>query len=147
MMLRKRQTPESRAKAKARKDKLPPGIDSELELEYLKILEDWKYCGHIVDFRLKPGSIRLAKGCYYEPDFLVVQNDMTIEYHEVKGPTAFAVKSITKIKVAAAVMPWFGFILVNGRKEKVTINGKPKRKTVFKAVEIGGDKAQKDVEE
>ena len=125
------------AKAKARKAKFPAGIDSTYELEYLRILEDLRYCGHIADFRLKPGSIRLAKGCHYEPDFLVVQNDGTLEYHEVKGPTRFAAKSITKIKVASALLPWFGFVLVTGKSAKAKgLDGKTRRSIAFTPTEI-----------
>lgn len=107
------------AKARARpQPELPKGIDSKYEARYLKILEDKKYLGHIRSFYLKPGSFRLGIGCHYEPDFLVIAQDGTVEYHEVKGRTRFAAKSMTKIKAAAHQYPDLKFILCYGKPVK-----------------------------
>lgn len=122
-----------RAKGKTKKKRLPPGIDSSYELAYLRILEDRKYLGHIADFVLKPGSLRLGKGCHYEPDFLVILADGSVEYHEVKGPSRFAEKSLVKVKVAAARFPWFPFLLQMGR----SVKHEGKRRIVFETSQIG----------
>lgn len=106
-------------KAKAKqKPSLPTGIDSKYELEYLRILEDRKYMGHIHDFALKPGSWRIGDNSHYQPDFLVIAADGTVEYHEVKGRTRYAKASLTKIKAAARLYPWITFCLIYGNVEK-----------------------------
>ena len=105
-------------KAKAKQQALPKGIDSRYEARYLKVLEDKKYLGHVRSFYLKPGSFRLGSGCHYEPDFLVISADGTVEYHEVKGATRFAAKSMTKIKAAAHQYPDLRFVLCFGKPVK-----------------------------
>lgn len=108
-----------RKKAVAKpKRELPKGIDSKYEARYLKILEDRKYLGQIRSFYLKPGSFRLGIGCHYEPDFLVIAQDGTVEYHEVKGRTRFAAASMTKIKAAAYQYPDLRFVLCYGKPVK-----------------------------
>ena len=111
-----------KAKAKA-KPVMPPGIDSRYELAYLQLLQDQKYHGLIDDYYLKPGSLRLGNSCHYEPDFMVIGIDGGIEFHEVKGSTRFAQKSLVKIKVAASKFPHFTFKLCWGNPKK-TVDGK-----------------------
>lgn len=109
--------PCKRAKAKPR-PVLPKGIDSKYELEYLYILRKLEYEGKIQAYYLKPGSLRLGTGSHYEPDFLVIAADGTVEYHEVKGQTRFAAKSMTKIKAAAHAYQCFRFLLCMGEPVK-----------------------------
>ena len=49
-------------------------------------------------------SLRLAKGCWYRPDFLVMLADFTLEVHEVKGH--WEDDALVKIKTAAAMYPY-----------------------------------------
>jgi len=121
--------PPKRAKgAKARpKPTLPKGIDSTYELAYLKRLEDKKQAGTIRGYYVKPGSLRLGTGCHYEPDFMVITEDGTLEYHEVKGPTRFAAKSLTKLKAAAHLYQDLIFQLCMG---KTVLNPETGKKTL-----------------
>lgn len=106
-------------KAKAKpKPELPKGIDSKYELDYLYVLREREYKGEIQSYYLKPGSLRLGTGSHYEPDFLVIAADGTVEYHEVKGRTRFATKSLTKIKAAAHAYQCFRFLLCMGEPVK-----------------------------
>lgn len=118
--------PPKRAKgAKAKpKPTLPKGIDSTYELAYLKFLEEKKQAGTIRAYYVKPGSLRLGTGCHYEPDFMVVTEDGTLEYHEVKGPTRFAAKSLTKLKAAAHIYQDIVFQLCMGQNVIIPETGK-----------------------
>ena len=122
-----------RAKAKP-KPSLPKGIDSRYELEYLRILERQKSSNEIHDFYLKPGSLRMGTGTHYEPDFMVIANDGTIEYHEIKGHTRFAAKGISKLKSAAYIYPCFRFMLCMGESVKIE-GGKPIVRFAMKEIE------------
>jgi hypothetical protein len=123
------------AKAKARpKPELPKGIDSTYELAYLKSLETQKQAGTIRAYYVKPGSLRLGTGCHYEPDFMVVTEDGTLEYHEVKGPTRFAAKSLTKLKAAAHIYQDIVFKLCMGKSLISQSTGK--KLLAFEPVEV-----------
>lgn len=113
----------SKATAKPKKA-FPKGIDSSYELHYLEILQQKKHKGEIQDFHLKPGSLRLGANCHYEPDFLVISADGVVEFHEVKGNTRFAQKSLVKVKVAAHQFPWFTFKLCWGVPSKDVLGKK-----------------------
>lgn len=54
--------------------------------------------------------LRLAKGAYYTPDFLVVKADGSIELHETKGFMREAAR--VRIRTAAELYPEFLFVLV-----------------------------------
>ena len=128
--------PPKRAKgAKAKpKPTLPKGIDSTYELAYLKFLEEKKQAGSIRAYYVKPGSLRLGTGCHYEPDFMVVTEDGTLEYHEVKGPTRFAAKSLTKLKAAAHIYQDIVFKLCMGKSLISQSTGK--KSLTFDPVEV-----------
>lgn len=90
----------------------PPGIDSTAEQQYLERLENQKRLGQIRNFYLKPGTFRTGNGTSYAPDFMVIQNDGTLEYHEVKGKHRFAQKGISKLRMVAHLFPDIQFVLV-----------------------------------
>lgn len=77
------------------------------ERRYAGHLQTLKMEGSIKDYLHEPFNIRLAKGTYYKPDFLVVNAKGEIEVHEVKGFWRDDAK--VKIKVAAERVPWFRF--------------------------------------
>jgi hypothetical protein len=76
-----------------------------------------KLSGEIIDFGFERIKFRLADLTYYTPDFDVQMADGTIELHEVKAATSKGVVLVeddakVKIKVAAALFPQFGFVMV-----------------------------------
>ncbi len=62
-----------------------PGHQNNTERAYANHLELRLRAGEILQFLFEPIKVRLADKTFYEPDFLVVKNDLTIEIHEVKG--------------------------------------------------------------
>jgi len=124
-----------RTKAKIKPaQKLPKGIDSTYELEYLNILNSQKQQGLILDYIIKPCSLRLGNGCHYEPDFMVITSEGFIEFHEIKGNTRFAQKSLTKLKAAAYIFQIFTFRLCWGNPVKGP-DGKKKLEFDIKEIE------------
>lgn len=71
------------------------------------LLELWKREGKIIAWRFEPFRLRLAKGSFYKPDFLVVFLDH-FEIHETKGGFAREASTV-RLKVAARLFPWFRF--------------------------------------
>jgi hypothetical protein len=96
--------------------------DSKLEREYAWHLELEKTGGRIRDYKAHPGSLKLADGVRYNPDFLVVRLDGIIEMHEVKGgykkDSKRYDKGRIKFRTAAEVFPWFQFVWVTCVKGK-----------------------------
>ena len=73
-------------------------------------LEIRKRAGEILDYRWQPLRLKLAPDCTYEPDFMVMMADGSIEFHEVKS--AFITDDgLVKVKVAAQTFSWFRFVL------------------------------------
>jgi hypothetical protein len=56
-----------------------------LERKYAAVLESRKLAGEIQRWDFEPVKLRLADRTFYTPDFRVVLNDATIEFHETKG--------------------------------------------------------------
>jgi hypothetical protein len=73
-------------------------------------LEMRKRIGEIQDYLWEPLRLKLAPDCTYEPDFLVLMADRTIEFHEVKGGF-ITDDGLVKVKVAAQRFPFFRFML------------------------------------
>ena len=61
-------------------------------------------------FALEAVKIRLAKRTWYTPDFHVIQNDSSHEFHEVKG--FWRDDARVKVKVAAENNRWAKFVIV-----------------------------------
>jgi hypothetical protein len=100
------------------------------EEAYARHLEAETQAGRVLMWAREPVTLRLAKGCRYLPDFMVVSADNRIEFHEVKAGGAAKVNSkwrhphrdgIVKIKVAADKFP-FRFILASPCKGGWTIS-------------------------
>ncbi len=75
----------------------------------------------IIQYEFEGIKLRLGKGAWYTPDFLVVRKDR-FELHEVKGFWREAAK--VRIKTAAAKYPHFKFIVVKagGRSRRAMVN-------------------------
>ena len=80
------------------------------EAAHASDLEMRKRIGEIIDYRWEPLRLKLAPDCTYEPDFMVLMADQTIQIHEVKG--AFITDDgMVKARVAAQMFPWFTFLM------------------------------------
>ncbi|MGL5343637.1 MAG: hypothetical protein ACRC9O_03170 [Plesiomonas sp.] len=74
--------------------------------QHLTLLQS---AGEIVSWDFEPVKLRLAKACFYDPDFIVI-TESGIEVHEVKG--YWEDDARVKIKVAAAKFWWMKFVAV-----------------------------------
>lgn len=79
-----------------------PGALNGVEQRYLAHLEQLRLAGEVVHYQAKPGSLRLGRGCHYQPDFLVVLADKRLAYDEVKGEAGWKLDSESRTKWAAA---------------------------------------------
>jgi hypothetical protein len=86
-----------------------------IERRYADELYKLQLAGEILAYEYEPIKLRLAKGTFYTPDFLVVYPDH-FEFHEVKGYARD--DAMVKVKVAARLYPWFRFVLVRYDKKK-----------------------------
>lgn len=86
-----------------------------LEKAWSLVLEERKHAGEIVEWWFEPMSLRLAKGSSYKPDFMSVDADGYVEFHETKGHMREA--AYVRLKVAAEKFPQFVFRLIRKRKK------------------------------
>ena len=90
---------------------------SRWEANYARYLELLKQCGEIKEWKHEPETFwfeAIKRGCRsYLPDFRVVKDDDSVEYHEVKG--YMDSKSKTKIKRMAKYHPKVTLILVDAK--------------------------------
>lgn len=96
--------------------RLPAGTLNRTEAAYSRHLEGLVRSGAVLDYRFEAVKLRLADNTFYSPDFVVQLADRTLECHEVKG--FWTDDARVKIKVAAALFPWFRFIAVQARSRK-----------------------------
>lgn len=89
--------------------RLPKGKMNKTETAYSQRLEAERLMGKIIGWKFHPMRVRLADNTYYEVDFLVLHDDMTLAIHETKGGFVTD-KGQMKIKLCAEVMPWFRMI-------------------------------------
>ncbi len=87
------------------------GEMNKTEAAYYQHLQNKLQSGEIHLIKYEAIKLRLADKTYYNPDFLVVLADMTIELHEVKGSwkAPHQEDARVKIKVAAEQFPEFQF--------------------------------------
>ena len=85
------------------------------ESRYEDILKGRKALGEIILYEYEPMSIRLGSNLFYIPDFMVMNLDGTLEFHEVKGGF-IREDSNVKIKAAATKYPYFRFLLCQYKK-------------------------------
>lgn len=86
-----------------------PGVMNKLEARYAADLALLTAKGFILWYAYEAVRLTLAKQTTYTPDFMVMRDDCTIEFHEVKG--FWTQSARVKIKVAAEKFP-FKFIAI-----------------------------------
>lgn len=93
--------------------RLPTGVMNKTEKAYAEHLAYLQTLRRVLWWMFEPIKLRLADGCFYSPDFMVMPDDCRLELHEVKG--FWRDDARVKIKVAAARFP-FRFIAVTKRR-------------------------------
>lgn len=91
-----------------------PGKMNKTEAEYASCLETFKKSGMLIDYRFEAVKLRLANLTTYTPDFMVIDPDGAVVFHEVKG--FWMDDARVKIKVAAEQYPWFHFQAITKKK-------------------------------
>lgn len=88
--------------------RLKQGEMNKTEKAFAEHLEALKRQGSIVDYWFESVKLKVASNrCDYLPDFLVLQNDRTLELYEVKGAKAiFTDDAKVKCKVCADKYPF-----------------------------------------
>lgn len=89
--------------------RLKAGQMNKTEAQYAALLDLYQKSGDILWYKFEGVKLRLADRTFYEPDFIVMRNDGSLEIHEVKG--FMQEDSNVKIKVAADLYP-FKFLLI-----------------------------------
>lgn len=92
----------------------PSPYRSNLEAAYAGYLHGLMLAGDIQFYKFEPLRLILADACTLTPDFLVMQKDGTLEFHEVKGRKRE--DAMIKLRVAARTFHWWNFILVERRR-------------------------------
>lgn len=88
------------------KGRLKSGEMNETEKKYTKHLETELWCGNISWFKFEGMTFKLADGCRYTPDFVIMRQDGSLEAHEVKGCKAvFRDDARVKCKVFSEKYP------------------------------------------
>lgn len=102
-------------KAKGRKKE--QGLNN-LEAAYQAELDRRIFIGELL-WRSEHGALnfRLADKCFYRPDFLVLNAEMELEVHEVKGGW-FAADNKSRTKIASELYPLRFLIVRQPTKEK-----------------------------
>lgn len=96
-------------KGRGRTTKRIVGQMNGTEAAYGVHLDTRKAAREIIDYWFESMTFKLADGCRYTPDFVVLMADGLIEVHEVKGH--WEDDALVKIKVAAELFP-FRFLAV-----------------------------------
>ena len=91
-----------------------PGKMNRTEQLYASRLELFKKTLMLHDYRFEAVKLRLANLTTYTPDFMVIDPDGTIVFHEVKG--FWMDDARVKIKVVAEQYPWFRFVAATLKK-------------------------------
>lgn len=105
-------TPKEAFKVKARTDPKDRGMNK-TEAKYAKHLEYEKSAGRILFYGFESMRIRLADLCGYTPDFMVIDIDGHIEFHDTKAyyknkkKPGITDDALIKMKVAAEQYPFF----------------------------------------
>lgn len=95
--------------AKGRAARRTPGTMNGLEAKYAATLAIDLATGNIAAYWFEAVTLKLAPDTRYTPDFLVMHNDGTLEFREVKG--FMEDDAWVKLKVAADKFP-FRFTLI-----------------------------------
>lgn len=91
------------------------GILNETEYRYAMLLDDLLASGEIFVWEFEKVRLVLAPRTTYTPDFMVIRDDGTVEFHEVKGHWEDDAR--VKIKTCAEHFPYFTFIAAQPARE------------------------------
>lgn len=101
-----RVTQEPKAQPKARAQTQLRGKMNQTEARYAReYLAPQRVAGFVRRWDFEPEKLRLADATYYAPDFRVILDDGTVEFHEVKGGFTREDAWI-KLKIAAELHPY-----------------------------------------
>lgn len=101
-----------KARARTRPQDTGP---NKTELAYGQLLELRKRAGDILDYGFERFKLRLADRTFLTVDYYVINKDLELEFHEVKG--FWEDDARVKMKVVAALYPHFKFIAVYKNKD------------------------------
>lgn len=96
--------------APQRKPAHTPGKMNKTEMKWAGRLELEQKLNCIKGYKFESVKLRLAAATFYTPDFLVIENDNSLTFHEVKGPF-IREDAWVKFKMARQVYPEFRFKL------------------------------------
>ena len=83
---------------------------NKLETAWSERLAVEQRIGLVREWRFEAVSLKLADGCHYRPDFLVITKDGSVRFDETKGFMREAAR--VRLRVAASLYPWWTFFLV-----------------------------------
>ena len=89
----------------------PSSYRSKWEETYAALLAMEQRAGIIHAWAYESMTLKLSKGKYHRIDFLIWHNDFSIELAQVKGYHKNIRDSMTHLKWAAQLNPWFRFTL------------------------------------
>jgi len=95
--------------------RLKSGEMNKTESAYRDHLEALLHAGEILWYRFEGVTLKLADGCRYTPDFVLMNREGWIECHEVKG--YWQDDARIKIKIAAEMFP-FRFVALKVKAKK-----------------------------
>lgn len=96
-----------------------PGQMNRLESAWCEQIRLRQHAGEIAWWKFEGIALKLADDTRYTPDFSVMLEDGTIEFHECKG--FMRDDAWVKLKVAAEQYPLFRFVLVTCKKGVWTV--------------------------
>lgn len=77
-----------------------------------EVLDLRQRAGEVLSYAFEGVTFRLGSRCRYEPDFVVVCADGTVEVWEVKGSAGWKLDSESRTKWKAAAESWVGGLFV-----------------------------------
>ena len=100
------------------------GTMNKTESAYAAILDIRKVAGEIARYEFEAVTFKLAEGCRFTPDFMVVfpmkfpSNSREFEFIDVKGGGPVEDDALVKIKMAAKLFPEFGWAQEKKQKKR-----------------------------
>lgn len=115
------------------KGRLPSGVMNRTEYAYSRYLEGRKLMGSVCGWWFERIKLKIANGrCWFEPDFMILLPDGTVELHDVKGSRSVVQEdALVKAKACATLYP-FRMVFV------YPVKGRPGE---WREEEVGGQDA------
>ena len=109
-----------RMKARGRKFSRKTGMNK-TEAAYADLLESKRLSGEIAGWWYESVNLRIGVKCFYKPDFMVMQNDGRIEFHETKAMwsnrAGWQDDARVKVRAVAELFPMFKFVAAVKKKD------------------------------